>query len=144
MTAEDVAAVLVIESLSYTDPWTADVFLSALGQERHRFVVACADGEPIGYGAVRIDDWVGQVLSVAVEPSHRNHRIGRAVMLELVRSAREAGAQCLRLEVRFKNDSARRLYTSLGLTVLAVRRNYYPDDDALIMGIDFGEGGEIP
>jgi ribosomal-protein-alanine N-acetyltransferase len=144
MTAEDVAAVLVIESLSYTDPWTADVFLSALAEDHHRLLVACADGELVGYGAVRIDEWVGQVLSVAVEPSHRNHRIGRAIMLELVRSARAAGAQSLRLEVRFKNDSARRLYEGLGLTVLAVRRNYYPDDDALIMGIDFGEEGGIP
>jgi ribosomal-protein-alanine N-acetyltransferase len=139
MTEEDVAGVLVVENSSYTDPWTADMFMSALSQEQHRLVVAWADGGPIGYGVVRIDDWVGQVLSVAVDPSHRNQAVGRAIMLELIRLAAEGGAECLRLEVRFKNDSARRLYEGLGLSVLAVRQNYYPDDDALIMGVDFGE-----
>ena len=137
MTEEDVAGVLVVENASYADPWTADMFTSALAHGQHRLVVACADSGPIGYGVVRIDDWVGRVLSVAVDPSHRNRRVGRAIMLELVRSTLDAGARCLRLEVRFKNESARRLYEGLGLGVLAVRRNYYPDDDALIMGIDF-------
>ena len=60
-------------------------------------------------------------------------------MHELVRwSRRWRAAQCLGLEVRFKNDPARRLYEGLGLSVLAVRRNYYPDDDALMMGGDLG------
>jgi ribosomal-protein-alanine N-acetyltransferase len=139
MTADDVAHVLAVENSSYTDPWTADMFISALGQEQHRLVVACADDGLVGYGVLRVDDWVGRVLSVAVEPLHRDRRVGRAIMLDLVRLAVEAGAQCLRLEVRFKNDSARRLYEGVGLSVLAVRRNYYPDDDALIMGIDFGD-----
>jgi len=136
MSEEDVVDVLLVENSSYTDPWTADAFMSALGDGRHRLVVACGDGRLIGYGAVRVDDWVGRVLSVAVDPSHRHQAVGRAIMLDLLRLAAEAGAQCLRLEVRFKNDSARRLYEGLGLSVLGVRRNYYPDDDALIMGLD--------
>ena len=78
MTEEDVADVLVVENSSYTDPWTVDMFMSALGQEQHRLVVACDDGGPIGYGVLRIDDWVGRVLSVAVDPSHRNQSVGRA------------------------------------------------------------------
>jgi ribosomal-protein-alanine N-acetyltransferase len=139
MTEEDVADVLVIEQASYPDPWTVEMFLSALGHEQHRLVVASGDAGLIGYGVMRIDEWIGRVLSVAVDPQHRGQSVGRAIMHDLVRLAVEASAQCLRLEVRFKNDAARRLYKSLGLSVLAVRRNYYPDDDALIMGVDFGQ-----
>jgi len=144
MTENDLPDVLVVEASSYADPWTSEMFTSALGHEDHRLVVACADGCAIGYGVVRIDEWVGRVLSVAVEPSHRNQAIGRAIMLDLIRLAVEAGAQCLRLEVRFKNDPARRLYEGVGMSVLAVRRNYYPDDDAVIMGLDLEDGRRGP
>ena len=34
---------------------------------------------------------------------------------------------------------ARRVYEAGGLSVLAVRRNDYPDDDAVIIGLDLGE-----
>ena len=89
---------------------------------------------------------IGAAVSFAAEQGIRVAFFGvdsTRADLEFVRrayeSAVEAGAQCLRLEVRFKNAAARRLYERLGLSVLAVRRNYYPDDDALIMGVDFGE-----
>ncbi len=138
MTGDDVAGVLAIERSSYDDPWGADEFLSVLAQDQHRLVVACDGGGPVGYGVLRIDDWVGRVLSVAVDPSRRHQGVGRVLMTELARSAMAAGSHRLELEVRFKNAPARRLYESLGLTVLAVRRKYYPDDDALVMGGDLG------
>ena len=100
MTADDVGGVVVIENASYTDPWTTEMFVSALDDEHHRLVVACSDGGAIGYGVLRVDDWVGRVLSVAVDPSHRNRAVGRAIMLELVRlggrgrERRVSGSRC--------------------------------------------------
>ena len=65
--------------------------------------------------------------------SHRGRRIGRELMVSLIRAAIEQGARHLTLEVRKENLAARSLYSSLGLVPVGIRPRYYGDDDALIL-----------
>src|SRR4051812_12660214 len=106
MTGDDVAGVLALERSSYDDPWGADEFLSVLAPDQPPPVGAPGGGGPRRYGVLRIDDWVGRVLSVAVDPSRRHQGVGRVLMTELARSAVAAGSHRLELEVRFKNAPA--------------------------------------
>ena len=133
---DDLPDVLAVESMSYAEPWDTATFEEFLKRPDARLVVAMEKHRVVGYGGVSIDGSVSRVLSVAVSPASRQRSVGRRLMLGLVTASVEAGAKCLRLEVRFGNRPARRLYESLGLRILAVRRAYYVDDDALIMGSD--------
>jgi ribosomal-protein-alanine N-acetyltransferase len=45
----------------------------------------------------------------------------------------EEGARHITLEVRSENEPARSLYARLGLAPVGVRKDYYGDDDALIL-----------
>ena len=47
--------------------------------------------------------------------------------------ALEVGARHLTLEVRVSNSSAQGLYERFGFRPVGRRKNYYPDEDALVM-----------
>ena len=44
--------------------------------------------------------------------------------------------QGLWLEVRSKNDTAIKFYENLGMKKIGISRNYYGDDDALILVLE--------
>jgi ribosomal-protein-alanine N-acetyltransferase len=54
-------------------------------------------------------------------------------MIALIDAAVEAGARHLTLEVRSENQAAQAMYSRLGLAPIGIRRDYYGDDDALIL-----------
>lgn len=54
-------------------------------------------------------------------------------MLQLVDAVLEMGAKHLTLEVRMSNQAAQRLYAKFGLAPVGVRKEYYGDEDALVM-----------
>jgi ribosomal-protein-alanine N-acetyltransferase len=54
-------------------------------------------------------------------------------MMALVDAALEADARHLTLEVRMSNQAAQRLYQRFGFAPVGLRKNYYRDEDALVM-----------
>ena len=69
------------------------------------FRIAEVDGQVAGVGALHIfwDD-LAEVRTLAVDPAFRGHRVGHALLTQLVADAREIGVQrvfCLTFEVDF-------------------------------------------
>lgn len=77
----------------------------------------------------------GEIMNVAVSPSHRRRGIAAALLGRLFEEAEKMGVLDFTLEVRESNRSAIRLYESAGFAVEGVRRNFYeePRENALIM-----------
>ena len=73
---------------------------------------------------------VTTLVSVAEAPVKA---IGTLVMLELIATGLAAGAKQLTLEVRASNRRAQDFYRKFGMAPVGVRKNYYRDEDALIM-----------
>ncbi|HLK15476.1 MAG TPA: GNAT family N-acetyltransferase, partial [Fimbriimonadaceae bacterium] len=71
----------------------------------------------------------------AVDEGMRRQGIGRALIIDLLLEAKEAGMLCATLEVRASNTAAVSLYERLGFVTTARRKRYYPDnkEDALVM-----------
>lgn len=61
------------------------------------------------------------VFDVAIDPEHRGRGLGRAAMTAAEQIARSAGMCEIGLQVFGFNDTARRLYDSLGYRVVATR-----------------------
>ncbi len=133
MTPEDISAVAELEVAIYPQPWSIGVFQDELRQDGRIYRVATVDGAVMGYGGmmVVVDD--AHVTTLAVDPSARRHRLGTRLMLELVEAGLARGARHLTLEVRMSNIGAQRLYSRFGMAPVGVRKDYYRDEDALIM-----------
>ena len=132
----DIPAVLEIERATYTTPWSEQVFRDELRQPGRSYVVAMDGNELIGYGGVLLLGEDAHITTVAVAEDQQGRRLGTRLMLELVEAALRKNARHLTLEVRFSNNRAQSLYTRFGMAPVGVRKNYYVDEDALIMWVN--------
>ncbi len=133
MTHRDIGAVAMLERAVYPQPWSARTFYDELALANRRYVVAVDDGEIVGYAGLLIVEEDAHITTLAVEPEARRTRLGTRLMLDLVDRALAAGSKHLTLEVRVSNDVARRLYERFGFAPVGLRKNYYRDEDALVM-----------
>jgi len=78
-----------------------------------------------------------EVLTLAVVPSARRRRLGRALLEEALVQVLAAGATVVFLEVSIKNTAAQALYREFGFIQAGTRRRYYSDgSDAAVMRLD--------
>ena len=133
----DVASVLEIEQRVYLQPWSEAIFRNELGQPQRSYIVAVDDEQNVvGYGGVLLLGEDAHITTIAVDGSARGHRLGTRLMLELVEAALKHRAQHLTLEVRSSNRRAQSLYGRFGMAPVGIRKNYYIDEDALIMWVN--------
>jgi ribosomal-protein-alanine N-acetyltransferase len=75
-----------------------------------------------------------EIFSIAVDPTHRRHGIGKAHMTRALAKLKASGVHCVRLAVRPENLAATRLYSILGFHPVRRIPRYYADaGDALQM-----------
>lgn len=134
MARSDIPAVSALETVIYPQPWSPRVFFDELAMDSRSYVVALDDRDAlVGYGGLLLVEEDAHITTVAVDPKVRGKHIGSQLMLALVDRALEAGARHLTLEVRVTNSVARGLYDRFGFDPVGRRKNYYKDEDALVM-----------
>lgn len=135
MKGEHLNSVMKIERESFTHPWSEESFLSELRKPTSHLFVATENDEVLGYAVLETVLDEGSLLIIAVDKTHRKKGIAKALFSGLEKTAREKELSFITLEVRVSNVNAINLYTSLGFTKVAVRKNYYskPIEDALLM-----------
>jgi ribosomal-protein-alanine N-acetyltransferase len=124
---EDMEKILEIEEEAFPKtPYSKDILLGYANRASNRFVVLELGQDILGYILFSKN---GHIISTAVKPAHRRRGYGRM----LFRYALEQAEKRLWLEVRSRNKSAIRFYKDMGMKKVGKTRNYYGDDDALIM-----------
>jgi GNAT superfamily N-acetyltransferase len=78
-------------------------------------LVAYAGREPAGMAALRVlDPRIGEIKRMYVIESHRGAGVGRLLLRELERRARERGLEAVRLDTHDRLSEANGLYTAAG------------------------------
>lgn len=141
--ADDVDAIVELERLCFSHPWSARHFKDAMrNAPRTRVLVLrepFAAGDPgrgiRAYSVVQAVADEMHVHNLAVEPEGRRHGLGRLLMDLALDWGRRRGARRAFLEVRPSNTAALALYRSMGFRTLSLRRRYYqhPIEDALVL-----------
>jgi ribosomal-protein-alanine N-acetyltransferase len=125
----DLDGVLHVESESFTNPWTREMYTWELQNRSicHIFVARTRDCAVTGFCAFWLVLDEIHINNVAVLPQFRGTGMGSALLHHVLAEAKQLG-----------NEAARRLYERLGFYVAATRRNYYtnPVEDALILWRD--------
>jgi ribosomal-protein-alanine N-acetyltransferase len=131
--------VLAIERQVYPRPWSPNLFLSEMAEQRNRvYLVARLGREIVGYAGLMSYGEEAHVTTIAVDPGQQRRKVGTRLLYELVQRARDMGARAVSLEVRMSNWGAQRLYGRFGFRPVGVRKNYYQEtgEDALVMWAD--------
>ncbi|MGP9781415.1 ribosomal-protein-alanine N-acetyltransferase [Arthrobacter sp. MYb211] len=136
MTSEDIPAVHTLETQLFPeDAWPLAGFEAELAQlETRKYWVYEDAGKIIGYAGLCTVLPIADVQTIAIIPEYQGQGLGRALLTELINTARANRALDLMLEVRFDNPSAIGLYESMGFETIHRRPRYYKGGiDALIM-----------
>ncbi|MGG3737629.1 ribosomal protein S18-alanine N-acetyltransferase [Aeribacillus pallidus] len=138
MTIDDLDGVMEVERLSFPCPWSRESFVNELTINHFAsYTVAEFKGKIIGYCGVWIIVDEAHITNIAIHPHFRGRKIGEALLIHVMKLAKEKGAFTMTLEVRVSNHVAQSLYRKLGFQNGGIRKNYYTDnqEDAQIMWV---------
>ena len=147
MDLEDLDEIMEIERVSFPHPWSRELFLRELANNiSYQFIDrAVIDGREmlVAYTILWIVADEGHILNIAVEPRLRRRGLARRFLDFILVFMEEKGVREVRLEVRRSNVGAIKLYSDYGFTEEYVRKNYYGDEDAILMVLDLAKDGSL-
>ncbi|MBQ7835935.1 MAG: ribosomal protein S18-alanine N-acetyltransferase [Clostridia bacterium] len=137
-TTDDLNELVEAEKVCFPgDPWSREAFLDALASGSCHILCAkdMQTSKIVAYSVILCVLDQADLANIAVLPECRGKKLGRELLLETLKKAREMGVSEVFLEVRESNLAARGLYLSSGFVEIGVRRNYYtaPRENAVIM-----------
>lgn len=130
----DVDAVYAIEERSFPYPFTREIFEAIIGRQPFHGLIA-EDGVVVGYIIFSIVVDESELLTMAVDDSHRRKGTARGLIDSMFDFGQKAGVKNFYLEVRPSNEAAIKLYSSSGFNKVGMRKGYYKDnnEDAIVM-----------
>ena len=100
--------------------------MAALIHEAETAALIACDGSRLhGFAVMQFGEAQAHLALLCVQPAQRHRGIGRRLHEWLVASARVAGMQSVRLELRADNDAALSFYRSLGYAETRLVPGYY-------------------
>src|SRR3954453_13727310 len=121
----DAARLAHLHGQSFHRGWGESEF-EAMLTERNTLVHRLRVGRKIvGFAAARGAGDEAEILSIAVDPSHRGRGLSRQLLLTHLGHLAARGVRSVLLEVEENNRPARRLYDRAGFTIAGRRERYY-------------------
>ena len=141
MAQGDLDAVMAVESVIYSHPWTRGNFADSL-RAGYECRVLRLGPQLLGYFVLMVAAGEAHLLNLSIAVAHQRAGHGTALLAQAAELARNLGARSLFLEVRPSNRAAQALYTRFGFRRVAIRRGYYPAhtgrEDALVLALALG------
>lgn len=133
----EIDAILAIEEVSFTNPWTREMYVAELKSPGVSFFLLAkdSDGAIVGFCSFwRVLDEL-HINNLAVLPERRREGIATALLERVMNEAIDLRTRRMMLEVRRSNKPALTLYERFGFSVAGIRRRYYtnPIEDALVL-----------
>jgi ribosomal-protein-alanine N-acetyltransferase len=134
MAACHLEAVVEIEELVFSHPWTRRDFEFALKRENAYCRVVTVNEAFVGYVVGFFINKEFHLADFSIHPKLQRLGLGRQTLENLCTDLYSL-AQVISLEVRMSNVAALELYKQFGFQTMAIRKDYYarPQEDALVM-----------
>ncbi len=142
---DDIEEVYSIETNTFQFPWPKERFGEFYLTNPEGFLVACFENHVLGYIIARFEQvrrglfrrmLRGHILNLAVEPRFKRNKVGTHLLKRILSQFERGGAEEIYLEVRQSNREAIGFYSSFGFTFRKRLRNYYFNEDGVLMQLD--------
>lgn len=127
MQESDLEAVIAIEQVAYSHPWTRGNFRDALASGYWAQCLRVHD-ELLGHVVAMEGVEETHLLNITVAPARQGQGWAHMMLDALCLWSRRQGAQWLWLEVRESNQRALHVYERYGFRRVGLRKDYYPAD----------------
>ncbi|MBZ0220750.1 MAG: ribosomal protein S18-alanine N-acetyltransferase [Candidatus Methylomirabilis sp.] len=140
MSSGDLDDILRIEKASFSKPWTRAMFEGELKNPVSFAYTLRVRPERKEELAAYIVFWIvhgeAHILNIAVAPALRGRGVASKLLALMLQLMKRNMVYEVFLEVRVSNEAARSLYKKFGFREAFVRKNYYGDEDAIVMVLD--------
>ena len=137
MGLSDLFEVVAIERQSYHKPWSLFLFLNELKDNEYAdYLVLKNENTVIGYGGMWNFYQYSHITNLAVAPEFRQKGYGTVILKALLKKAEDKGVKRVTLEVRTTNEIALKMYGKLGFESVGIKKNYYGNEDAVLMSLN--------
>ena len=133
---EEFEELYALELACFGGSWTMEMLRAELENPLTVLVCERVDGELAAFALGRVVTDEAELFRIGTSPAFRGRGLAKSLLERLHGKMREKGAAVCFLEVRSRNTAAIALYEKSGYERISVRRNYYPDDDAIVMKRD--------
>ena len=130
---EDFEELYALEQACFGGSWTREMLRAELENVLTVLVFERVDGRIAAFAFGRVVTDEAELFQIGTLPEYRGRGLAKALLERLHGKMRERGAAVCFLEVRSRNAAAISLYERSGYERVSVRKNYYPDDDAVVM-----------
>ena len=144
MSQQTVGQVAELEHRCFSTPWSYKDLVSELDNPWAIWLTAMEGDALIGYLGIQYGPDGADIMSIATDPAFRGKGAAKQLLSAMEQQLRALKLQWITLEVRPSNESARKLYESMGFQQVGRRPRYYqkPTEDALLLTKYFREESE--
>ncbi len=129
----DIAAIYDIEVKSFERPYTLENLRHEFRVKFSDFIVAEHGNRIAAYAVVwKVHDEI-HLNKIAVAEEFRLKGIGKALVEYIINNVNPGYAKIILIEVRERDTGARNFYKKLNFRESGLRRDYYIDDNAVLM-----------
>ncbi len=120
----------------FDDFWNYSVFKSELESDSSHYLVVKDNSKIIGFAGIKVTVPDCDIMNIVVKKDFRNQGIGSLLLKELINLSKSLNVKNLFLEVNERNTPAILLYNKFGFKKISTRKNYYKDNNAIVMKLD--------
>ena len=134
MSLKDLENIKDILISDFDDFWNYNILKDELESPNSKYIIAKTnDGEIIGFAGIKIIINTADIMNIVVKKSWRNQGVGNLLLNNLVYLCKKLNLSSLSLEVNEDNQSAIHLYEKFGFKRIGLRKNYYKNNDGIVM-----------
>ena len=133
MTLDDLEKIKNILNTDFDDFWSYEILKEELTSQNTIYFVAKIDDEIVGFSGIKIIVDEADLMNIVVKKEHRKKGIASSLLNKLIVIAKEKNLKSINLEVNTNNISAIYLYKKFNFIEIGKRKNYYKDQDAILM-----------
>ena len=135
----DLQQVMDIETSVYRFPWSTQIFRDCIRVGYSCRVIAQND-DILAYAVMSCGAGEAHLLNICVNKAYQGQGIGKFILQEMIRLAKEKNVHTIFLEVRPSNHVALDMYIKNGFNEIGIRKDYYPAqggrEDAVILALN--------
>ena len=136
MNLDDLKSIKDILSLEFDDFWNYNILKDELESKNSKYIVVKdieSNNEIVGFAGIKIFIDEADIMNIVVKKDYRNKGIGSLILENLILLCNKSNLKSLSLEVNEKNIPAINLYKKFGFKNIGIRKNYYKDENGIIM-----------
>ena len=123
-----------ILNTDFDDFWNYSVLKNELNSKNSTyFVVKNEENEILGFAGIKVILDEVEIMNIATKKDCRNQGIGKLLLDRIILEAKNKNIRKINLEVNENNSIAIHLYEKFGFNKDGERKNYYRDQNAILM-----------